>query len=539
MNTTLMMRHNSLDLLDLPILVINDILWLVYHDVALIDWLNLRLVCKTFLREIDNLLILRHTFVRFEWKTGVRQRSGLKFLRLRMPASLYAFYLSQKILRTRAAASSCFAQVTIYVASELAKDENGQEESHEILSGYSHTIHNRYEKYIYLLCKAFATATSTRFCCLPLEDRSWGLNTQSNYDFNYAVVTAAAYLGRHNILADPCDERSENLDSAPAKLYGDILSAACRGGYLETVQTLLEQGHVPKAEFLTEAAREGNLEIVKLLAHYKNDSNVLKTHSIAEVENAIISAIEAGHESIINFLLPLIKNKRNTQFFRGKFLAIAASKGFLNPIRQAVALGWNLNSEALRCIPALGHACRAGRTDAVALLLSLGAKPDGTPAPMEQAAAGDRIACMQQLLGAGVDINGCGGHFLIEPCARGKVAAVQFLFNNGFDIASADKWYVWEATFNATFNGYVPILRILAEQHGLAWASVKEAFEQANGYGRNMQLVASALEDISVDHEPYVKRRSFNDLVGRYKHSCSSYCCHQQDNNLDRKVEGH
>ena len=495
-------RHSPLDLLDLPILVIDDILWFVYLGTPLIDWLNLGVVCSTFSREIDNLLILRHTFYQHEWRTGVRPQSRSIPFRMRMPASLYAFYLSQKILRTPAAASSCFAQVTVHAASILVQHEQnqgGEEGQHQIVIGNFHNTHGRYEKYIYLLCKAFATSTSNHYCCSPLEDHSWGLSTLSSSCLNFAVVTAAAYLGWHKVLADSANECDMDIP-VTVNFYGDILSTACRSGCMDTVRMLLGRGHVPKPEFLTEAAREGHLDVVKLLAHYKNHSNVLKTHDIAQVESAIHAALGESHEDIVDFLLPAIRKKRHTQFFRPKFLAIAARKGCLHSIKQAVSLGWDLNFNSSYCVSVLGHACRAGRIDSVALLLDLGAKPSGCPEPMKQAAAGGHIACMQQLVDAGVDNNRHAGHFLIEPCARGKVAAVNFLFNNGYDISKASTDFVELATLWATFNGYVSILKILAE-HGLSRESVSQAFCLGNECGRNLYHVTSALEALGSECE--------------------------------------
>ena len=532
-------RLSSSDLLDLPVLIIDDILWLVYLDTAPIDWLNLRVVCKIFSREIYNLLILRHTFNQYEWRTGKRPRFHPRSFGFRMPAALYAFYLSQKILRIPAAASSSFGQMTFYVASALTQHERQQNRSQpdlETLPGHCHSFHDPKEKFIYLVCKSFATATSNRLRVLPLEENSWNLTTTPTCNLKYASVTAAAYFGWHSLVADVPDERSVGFNPTAAKIYGDVLSAACRSGCLELVQVLLERGHAPKPEYLAEAASEGHFEIVKVLAHYNNCNKILKTHSIAEVEIAIIRAVEKGHEVIVDFLLPAIQNKRHTQFFCPEFLATAANKGYLNLIKRGVALGWDLNLNAFHCVSVLGHACRAGRKDAVALLLKLGADPDGCPAPMEQAAAGGHITCMQQLLDAGADVNQGGGRLIMQPCSRGKAAAVQFLFDHGYNVTHDSVAFIKDATFCATFHGYVTTLEVLAE-HDLAWDSIREAFNRADGHGRNIQHVASALEALRVKQKRYEGGAPFGDFIKYYKHICTSYCCHEQEGNRAGRVE--
>ena len=499
------MASRSLRLTDLPIPIISDVLWLAYQDMLLNDWLNLKMVCSSFFVEISRLSMSRNALDKEHKAAGMSLRRHWTSASL-MPTSQYARYLSQKVLHYPGTVNPCFSRITFHVASVLMRHE---QQSLRSLTGTHQLASRRREEIVYLLCRASVTATSNaqHLRDVPLQDLTLDFDTLAVSDVDFTIAAGAAYLGMIDLLADKTfpSVAWKELDSAAAKVYGDIFSAACRGGHVKVVRMLLERGNIPQPSHTTEAAREGNLEVVKLLipprtngslwdkclALHRGKGESLGTYSLPQFEAVILAAVDNGHQRIVDLLVPAIV--RPSPSFCTKFLAAAARNGYLELTRQAICVGADMNKQDGECMTPLDNACRKGHTEVVALLLELGASPVSSLEPMNQAAAGGHVDCMEQLLIAGVDINWRRGYFLIEPCSRGSANALKWLFENGFDITQASSENIYSATVYATKNGYTTILGMLLE-HGVDWDIARKVVSDGNPWGFNIHHVSYFLD---------------------------------------------
>ena len=517
------MASTSLRLTDLPGPIISNVLWLVYPVMTVNDWLNLKSVCTAFSVEIERLNMSHNALNKEQKSAGVYmfQRRHWVYASL-MPTSQYARYLTQKLLHYPGTVNPCFLRMTLHVASVLVQHE------WQPNSGTPAKAHQpsprRYEEVVYLLCKASATTTPNAWGLrnVPLDDLSLNFDTLAASDMDFAVAAGAAYLGMTGLLAGKSfsDSAFEGFHSAAAKVYGEIFSAACRGGYVEMVRMLLERGIVPQPSHVIEAAREGNLEVIKLLsparsngilrnrffALHRSKGDILGTYSISQVEEIILAAVETGHQRIVGLLVPTIKQPSLS--FRTKFLAAATQNGHVALTRQAIVLGADINRQDGLCMTPLDNACRNGRSEVAALLLELGASPVSPLEPMNQAAAGGHIQCMKQLLTAGVDINWRKGNFLVEPCSRGSVNALQWLFENGLDITKASGDNIHYATAYATKNGYITILNLLIE-HGVDWNIAKKYLNDGNVFECNIHHVSRFLDALEEQNKHHDGRRKY------------------------------
>ena len=528
------MTSRSVHLLDLPPNVISDVLWQLYRSMRLDDWLRLMTVCSVFAKEIDRLIVVREPFA--ECPRRATRRKGFP-IQIRFPPRIaaemtvayYARYLSQKILRIPPASGSCFSRTTHHVATTLVQHQ--QQLCGHYLSRVDHQ--QQYNGIVYQLCKARATVNSSQ----PLADM-WVFDSPhdkcdipTSATLEHAVAAGAAFMGIHSLLFDPslprepqqshidvsretwhgevssaacrdCAQIVERLSDqvhhalpesehnhvpiTRGTWYGEVLSAACRGGYAQIVERLLDQGHRARGEYREEAAREGHLEIVKILSRPEISSSFSGTkhsyfsgHFVTDpLEDTILAAVKGGHQDIVSFLLPVHKKASNffRETFHGDFLTAAALIGHTSFVRQGLAMGFDVEQEDRHHRKPLVVACRAGYPEVVASLLDSGAKSDGPyvdKMPMGNAGARGHVCVMRQLLDAGFDVNSCEGRNLLEPCYHGRSEAVKFLFDNGYNIskpisesAHLSRWLP-RAVKYVSSTGCSTILDILTE-HGVS-----------------------------------------------------------------------
>jgi ankyrin repeat protein len=235
-----------------------------------------------------------------------------------------------------------------------------------------------------------------------------------------------------------------------------LVHAAAEGGHSEIITMLLDHGgldiehvtseahHIPGSTALNLAAHRGHVEAVKLLFGRGADVNKVDD----EGETSICGAAFHGHVEVLKLLLDcgVDVNKANN---RGETTLYTAAEG--------------------------GHA------EAITLLLDCGADVnkahnDGRT-PLFAAARGGHVAAIKLLLGRVADIdkaNNGGETPLHIASARGNADAVHVLLKAGADarVATSAGVTALHNGVNATRNGYLDVVRVLAERwptNPLAW----------------------------------------------------------------------
>ena len=498
------MAPPSLQLLDLPTPLVSDVLWHIYGGIELQHWLNLKTVCKAFAMEVDYLALTRDTLFNNPHRPPGLLVGGVRRMwDTLMPASQFASYLSRKMLLYPTTATSGFSQITFRVASVLIQRERERAYHLGPLIGCQTPTHQQFEEVIHVLCKAFVSAI---FYALPglspekkLRERflrdPFDFDTVATSTFDYIVATGAACLGLDPYLTGQTsfDTYSDGFDPGVAHIYGDILSAACRGGDTGLIRKLLATGHVPQYVLLIEAAYEGHLEVIQLLTCGQSNSAILETYSLARVEEMVFAAVGGGHRDVVQFLLPMIEQP--SLQFRSDFVSSAARANQTQFISQAIAMGWEMDEQDRLCMTPLDNACRRGHSEAVAVLLGQNLKPASARKPMYMATQGGHLGCLRELLNAGWGTSNAQSRCLFEACSRGRVSIVQFLLDSEYGFKGANTKYMHAATCEAASCGFTTILKILIKEGAkLNWA--RAGIRRGIRLGYSMDHVITTVKEL-------------------------------------------
>ncbi|MCJ1430169.1 Ankyrin-2 [Sticta canariensis] len=262
-------------------------------------------------------------------------------------------------------------------------------------------------------------------------------------------------------------------------------SLACSFGWPSVIRLLTSSSTIDRNQIIGEqaiglviAAREGHIEIVKLLLNTGADINFENEHG----NTALHLAVEENHLEIVKLLLNAeadvgIKKLRKTA------LRIAAQKGHLEIVKLLLAAGADFDLQGVHRDTALHSAAIEGHLEIVKLLLAAGADFDiqdnnGHTALHSAAfrghleivklllAAGadsDLQIPMDHLLAAGADINlqdAKGISALHSAASKGHLEIVKYLLAAGaeFDLQNANGC---TAFCFAASSGHLEIVKLL------------------------------------------------------------------------------
>ncbi|SPN98625.1 uncharacterized protein DNG_01670 [Cephalotrichum gorgonifer] len=264
------------------------------------------------------------------------------------------------------------------------------------------------------------------------------------------------------------------------------LLGASRGGYLDTVELLLENGADIESKYsgyenftpLTCAAEEGHDRVVSLLLQYGADIDPQNDaySSPLDCASPLLSAVYKGHEDTVMLLLESgadIEPKSVRD--RGSTLLIQAARwGNDGVVRALVEKGAAIESVDKFGETALLSATTARDAGTIWFLLEKGADIEAKDAhgqtSLSRAAKLGFEPCARIFIEKGADIESKDSEFGQTPLSwaarEGKEIIVRLLLDNGADINSKDSKFGRTPLSWASQNGHNAVERLLAERGG-------------------------------------------------------------------------
>lgn len=256
---------------------------------------------------------------------------------------------------------------------------------------------------------------------------------------------------------------------------GAPLNWALHEGHVEMVRLLIERGARIGPDDLVRAARNGTVEVARLVLEHGLDVNAVGD-DVSTRDLPLFGAAEKGNRAMVEFLLergadPLAANGAGTTALMG-----AAKAGDPELVRRFLELGVDVNArgDGLTAMPALLFAAKAGNPETVRLLLDAGADasdvaPDGGTTLYLAAGTGN-VEVGELLIAAGVDPNrrlnpiralgGDGRTALMAAAEAGHVHFVRLLIREGADVNAA-LGTGWTALKGAERGGHTEVIQIL------------------------------------------------------------------------------
>ncbi|XP_046358515.2 uncharacterized protein LOC124136592 isoform X2 [Haliotis rufescens] len=254
------------------------------------------------------------------------------------------------------------------------------------------------------------------------------------------------------------------LDVSQSDYDNTALESACEGGDVEIVKLLLENGLDVSPSYyggraLCSACKGGHVEIVKLLLENGQDVS----HSYYG-NRALESACEGGHVEIVKLLL---ENGLDVSQYDccGRALEIACEGGHVEIVKLLVENGLDV-SQYDCCGRALEIACEGGHVEIVKLLVENGldvSQYDYGDTALEIACEGGHVKIVKLLVENGLDVSqpDYGDTALEIACEGGHVEIVKLLLENGLDVSQYG--YAGRALEIACEGGHVEIVKLLVE----------------------------------------------------------------------------
>ena len=493
------MMPDTPGLMELPEMLLIDVIWYTYDLIILPDWLNLGTVCSAFLTQIDHLILTRDLLNDTKSKgIGNAPRTKMPNWCLKcasmMPPLQYARYLASKVpLLERMYPGNRFSGTVVYVAETILQHELGQGKSTSIC----HDHEARKKELIYLECENFATAKQERYFDNPPEAEHspqdfpyWSTDELDDY-----VAAGAAYVGHGELFLKYLKTPNPVIPGTHNPHYKSRASAAIRGGHIEVVRLLVETGERPDSQDCKMAALYGHLDILKLIYKLQIRSNMMNyADSINQKQIDIRAAMQRAKPECFDFLMSVpIRTEKD---FPSEFLWHAARFGRAKYIKRGIEMGANLQWRNLRTdLVPLEAACAYVHTEAVAILLQNGAQMyyDGHSQPMSRAAAHGHLSVIRQLLDGGVDINWEDGLWAYEPIKRGNTRVLRYLLDHGLDPSSLNLHHGQRAMYLAGRNDYTLVLKTLGSL-GVSLHKAREGAEERALSGVDMAHVVATVK---------------------------------------------
>ena len=319
----------------------------------------------------------------------------------------------------------------------------------------------------------------------------------------HSPIQAAAYRGFTNVVRLLINAKAD-LENHGG-IFGNALRAAVSQDHYQIVQLLLESGQSPKeginsfsirGSLLTDAAREGNMEMCELLLRFGANlfHRDLKAHPAGALDNAVAN----GHVNVVKLLLRRasllkFKNKReesdwalsikisleqakrsgNDEMFSLLLTArrdnsdafhLAAQMKSGEYAQHLLEEGFELDHQ----LPtSLEYAALGGHLELVRALIEQGANPLGQPysgSTLSAAARGGNLEIVRLMV---VDFKApinVGRHFPLCPLGQaaesGHLEVLKFLISSGAEV----DYHSGEALRRAASMGRVEIAQELLDQ---------------------------------------------------------------------------
>jgi ankyrin repeat protein len=255
------------------------------------------------------------------------------------------------------------------------------------------------------------------------------------------------------------------------------LHLASRAGHLNIVRLLLEHGadysalDVDQESPLHLAARAGHLDTVILLLEYGADMHAKNNNGMTALHVALCNSREETAKSLLS-----IPGANHPDEYGYTCLHWAAGAGLATVVRQIILDGSDI--EALPFPPAnsswfggtaLSWASRDGQTEAVKVLLELGANvntsnPSDKESALHKAARHDHVDIGRLLIEHGANIehrNSWGNTPLLVAAMEGSVKSTTILLEAGANFCEGDDgWNAWDY---AAWNESESLLQVLLQ----------------------------------------------------------------------------
>ena len=230
------------------------------------------------------------------------------------------------------------------------------------------------------------------------------------------------------------------------------------------------KAHEQAGTWLLSAAMAGDHKAVRKLIGIRVDVN-----QNVMGETALAFAAKGGHIECVSLLLEAGAkvDTRFTGYGAQNYTALmhAADNGHATCVEMLIDAGADVNTLDYTCGTALCLAARKGFQDSVQLLIDAGADLNMTNAnlntcgeiPLLCAAKNNHLKCIQQLIGAGANVNRMDKYentSLILAVKKGFVRCAEFLLNSGSEVNTIN-CNGFSALMIASKKGYFGIVELL------------------------------------------------------------------------------
>lgn len=233
--------------------------------------------------------------------------------------------------------------------------------------------------------------------------------------------------------------------------------------------------HIKAVTALVDAARNGNVEAVKVLITIGTDVNALSWSG----ENAIVVAAEHGHLDCLKELAAVGDIEATGDDERNAYsAAVAASK--LECVR--FLLGFTSSEDAERLDAPLELAAKTGSLDSISLLLKNGVEYESGMKALSVAARFGKLQCLKALLAHLVKVKFAGveldlSNALMNASGNGHVACCKALLDAGANV-NAEYEAGYTPLMYAAHNGCIDVIKLLVA-HGANVVATDESNRSA------------------------------------------------------------
>ncbi|EAX95942.1 ankyrin repeat protein, putative [Trichomonas vaginalis G3] len=228
------------------------------------------------------------------------------------------------------------------------------------------------------------------------------------------------------------------LDDLAQKGYQKMMSKACEEGLWEENMYINESGTI-----LHEAARNGNLRLVKSLIDCGCDKETKKNHYNGNTP--LIEAANNGHLDVVKYLISVGANKDATSQAKWTPLMRASYNGHLEVVKYLISVGANKDAKDGSGENALYYAAENGQFEMVKYLVSIGADINAKNILGETAVRGavviNDLEILKYLISVGADKetkDDNGKTLLIIASEYGHLEIVKYLVSIGANKEAKD-----------------------------------------------------------------------------------------------------